>query len=426
MRKILFYTYFFLTMFEYTFASEKPLLINIADLNHYLKENSYETKRSEFAYEEKKLLTQSPWSYFIPEVTLFGGIKSHDQELEFEEKHFFGLRSSYTLLDGGEKKLNYKISHLDFQEARLEKEITLGKEGFEILTLLIKEVGLNEKLELLKDQEIKLEEISRKTKEKVRAGVLSAIESLTVGTKVKEIENYKLEIQEELSLILLEKRKKLYLNEKVSEENLSLKENLEEALLYLKKNNLSQSQERAKYEKNKISLEKSKLHTENDSNFLKPELKLFLEKGITRTVEGEHLEEGGSDRLVFGLEFELPLIHEAGKNFKEIYAAKTRQKIIEMENNKLSSDFEINKKINLKQVELKQLSLDRQISISKLKLNELNMKQKSVNSGLVEFPDYVESLVEWIEARLREFDKKEALALAYLNLQNETQEGALH
>lgn len=385
--------------------------ISIGELRNFLTGNTYETQISELVAEEKRSLNKSPWSYAIPEVSFFGGVKSHDQEVKMREGHFLGLRSTYTLLDGGEKKLGYRLGHLEYQSAEKEKNVVLGKEELEVLRLLIKEMGLNEKLSFIKGQQRKLDEVSSRSREKVRAGVLSTLEAFSIDVKLKELENLKLEIQEELSLLDLEKQKKI--NQKL--EKFSLKENLGEIIHFLKKNNLLLQHERLLAENNSLSLEKIKLQNENERNFFKPEVKLFLEKGLTRKIDGEFLEEGGSDRLVFGLEFEVPLLHESGKNFQEVYAAKTRQKILELEKDRLWQDLEANQKINAKQIEVKERSLERQVELSKLKLDKLNMKQRSVNSGLVEFPDYVESLLEWIEVRLTELEKQELLALAFLN-----------
>lgn len=396
-------------------ASEVSEVISVSDLQSYLDGRTIQGKIDHLNLEEKRTLKKSLWGQALPEVSLFGGIKSHQQELEVKENHYLGVRSTYTLFDGGEKNLEYNMSHLNLRAAEVEKNTRLSATTIEVLSILVKEMTLMEKKYFLSEQQKKLKEALNKSKEKVRAGVLSSLDLLGIEVKVKELANLEAQNEEELDLVLLEKKKKLF-SKTDQLEKIKLKEDLDQVIKYLKENNLStQLAEELIHEQN-IGLAKMKMTNDLDRSLIKPEVKLFLEKGLTRKIDGEFLEAEEEDRLVFGLEFELPLIHEAGKNFQESYAARTRQKILELESEALNSNLANSKEINLKLIENKEKSLQRQSELGKLKLNELGLKQKAVNSGLVEFPDYVDSLMEWIEVSLAELEKKEDLAQAFLKI----------
>lgn len=396
-------------------ASDVSEVISVSDLQSYLDGRTIQGKIDHLNLEEKRTLKKSFWGQTLPEVSLFGGIKSHQQELEVKENHYLGVRSTYTLFDGGEKKLEYNMSHLNLRAAEVEKNTRLSVTTMEVLSILIKEMTLAEKKNFLSEQQKKLKEALTKSKEKVRAGVLSSLDLLGIEVKVKELENLQAQNEEELGLVLLEKKKKLF-SKTDQLEKIKLKEDLDQVIKYLKENNLSTQLAEALTQEQNIALTKMKMTNDLDRSLIKPEVKLFLEKGLTRKIDGEFLEAEEEDRLVFGLEFELPLVHETGKNFQESYAARTRQKILELESEALSSNLINNKETILKLIENKEKSLQRQSELGKLKLNELGLKQKAINSGLVEFPDYVESLVEWIEVRLAELKKKEDLAQAFLKL----------
>lgn len=396
-------------------ASDVSEVISVSDLQSYLDGRTIQGKIDHLNLEEKRTLKKSLWGQTLPEVSLFGGIKSHQQELEVKENHYLGVRSTYTLFDGGEKKLEYNMSHFNLRAAEVEKNTRLSVTTMEVLSILIKEMTLAEKKNFLSEQQKKLKEALTKSKEKVRAGVLSSLDLLGIEVKVKELENLQAQNEEELGLVLLEKKKKLF-SKTDQLEKIKLKEDLDQVIKYLKENNLSTQLAEALTQEQNIALTKMKMTNDLDRSLIKPEVKLFLEKGLTRKIDGEFLEAEEEDRLVFGLEFELPLVHETGKNFQESYAARTRQKILELESEALSSNLINNKETILKLIENKEKSLQRQSELGKLKLNELGLKQKAINSGLVEFPDYVESLVEWIEVRLAELEKKEDLAQAFLKL----------
>lgn len=388
--------------------------ISITELTSLVDGNTYQSKIDQFTIDEKMRLRASPYSFALPEVSFFGGVKSHQKNIELKENQFLGLRSKYTLFDGGEKKLSYKLSQLDLTSAEKDKKIHLNAEINEFLTYLVKEKAILEKLEFLKSQEQKLSEVILKSKTKVRAGVLSPLALLSIEVKIKELENVKNGLQEELGLVHLEKTQK-FISKDEDIRKIILKESLDQAIHYLKQNNLGQGFELAQLEGKIVEVEKTQMQNIFDQNFIKPRVMLFVEKGLTRKIEGEHLESEEGDRLAFGLEFELPLVSEGGKNVQEFYAAKTRQKILELERDGLSANSETNKKINLLRIENNEKGLQRSSLIVELKQKELKLKESSVNSGLVEFPNYVESLVRWIEVRLAELEKKENLALSFLN-----------
>ncbi len=388
--------------------------ISLEEISGILSTSSLNSKRSELNVEEKKALARNSWDYLIPEVSLFGGVKSHENEIELKEKHFLGIRSTYTLFDGGEKRADFKLSQLNLNSSVNELDIALKKDEIALLNVLVKEKTILEKLDFLNSQSKNFEDLNNRANEKVRAGVLSSVEAFSVSVKVKELENTKLKLVEELELVKLEKNKILNLVNKENEE-LVLRESLSEIVNKLKNKFYVSSLEDSLVANNKLELEKLSLKNEIDNNYFKPVVSLFAEKGLTRTIEGEFLESDEANRLSFGIEFELPLLHESGQNFKEVYAAKTRQKILELERQSLLHNSVINKKINKERVQIKENALKRLVEFSKLKQNELTMFKKSINSGLIEFPDYVEIFVDWIEISLDEVEKKEELIEAFLS-----------
>lgn len=388
--------------------------ISLEEIAGILSNSTLNSKRSELNIEEKKALARNSWDYLIPEVSLFGGVKSHENEIELKKKHFLGIRSSYTLFDGGEKRAGFKLSQLNLNSSVNELNIVFKKDEIALLNILVKEKAILEKLDFFNAQSKKFEDLNNRANEKVRAGVLSSVESFSVSLKVKELENLKLELIEELEIVKLEKNKVLNLVNKENE-GLVLRETLSEIVNKLKSNLYLNSLEESLVTKNYLELEKLKIKNDLDSNYLKPVVSLFAEKGLTRTIEGEFLESDESNRLSFGIEFELPLFHESGQNFKEVYAAKTRQKILELERQSLEHNISINKKINKEKIQIKEKALTRQVEFNKLKQNELAMFKKSINSGLIEYPDYVEAFIDWVEVSLEEVEKKEELIQAILS-----------
>jgi outer membrane protein TolC len=153
-------------------------------------------------------------------------------------------------------------------------------------------------------------------------------------------------------------------------------------------------------------LDLDRIENQKERKILKPTIKAFAEKGLTRKIDGKYLEGDHQDRLVFGLNFEIPLIEEGARNIQELYAKKTREKILELkaqyEQTAMSKEHELNgiKKSNLnREIQRKEEKLKMYESLLKLSWNDVVRGQKEIN-------DYSEDLDEYLNEKLELIDHK--------------------
>ena len=90
----------------------------------FLQENNVKIKIENEKVNEAKDLKTSLKNNFIPELKIFGGIKSDEQKLEFKEEHYLGIRSELTLFDGGIRNLENNYSDKSLQMAEVNKNVT--------------------------------------------------------------------------------------------------------------------------------------------------------------------------------------------------------------------------------------------------------------------------------------------------------------
>lgn len=388
-------------IFASVFVNARAEDLLLRDVPRFLQENNVKIKIENEKVNEAKDLKTSLKNNFIPELKIFGGIKSDEQKLEFKEEHYLGIRSELTLFDGGIRNLENNYSDKSLQMAEVNKNVTqLELERFLTLSLF-EEVSINEKIGHLTTAESKQKEVLSKAKGKKSAGILSE-------TAVKEIEFILLSTQQknqELKdkLLSLKKERELFLG---VDDNINALDDFNSAYNFLMNNSLFNKRLSLQKMETETELDLDRIENQKERKILKPTIKAFAEKGLTRKIDGKYLEGDHQDRLVFGLNFEIPLIEEGARNIQELYAKKTREKILELkaqyEQTAMSKEHELNgiKKYNLnREIQRKEEKLKMYESLLKLSWNDVVRGQKEIN-------DYSEDLDEYLNEKLELIDHK--------------------
>lgn len=375
--------------------------LSVMEISNYIQQQDLKLKIQQEKVEEARALRTSVGSNFIPDVKLFGGIKSDEQKLEFKKEHFLGVRSELTLFDAGIKNLQNSYSEKQLQFSTLQKE-SVQVEQTKFLTLsLLEESALDEKINQTKNLEIKLRDVLARARGKKNAGILSE-------TAVKEIEYGLLLNQQKISefvdkkqLLIKEREWQLVLNEEVR-----LMENFDSAYAILIKNNSFETRLKLQQDVQLTELALQQVELQKERQWFKPEVKAFVEKGLTRKIDGEYLESDHQDRLVFGLNVEIPLLEAGGKNVLDFYAQKSAEKRLELEslyqNSIIAKEREFNtlkRQTHLRELQRKEEKLKQFDSLLILSWNDVVRGQKDIN-------DYAEQLTDHLNEKLELIDQK--------------------
>lgn len=375
--------------------------ISLSEVPAFLQKHDLKSKIENEKVLEANSLKANGLSNFIPELKIFGGIKSDEQKLEFEKEHYLGLRSELTLFDGGIRQLENRFLEKSAQHAELNKDnVSIENERFLMLSLL-EEAAFDEKIEQLKSFELKFREVLTKARGKKNAGILSE-------TAVKEIELKLLTVQQQNAELL--EQKKLLLKERelglALDVTLTAKEDFSSAYTYVMQNLMREKRLQLQQSTLDSEIALQQIEQKKDRSLFKPTLKAFAEKGMSRKIDGEYLESDHQDRLVFGLNLEIPLLEEGGKNVNEYYAKKSAEKRLELE-------VQYNSKVYSKERELSELkreSLSRELLRKEEKLKQfeslLKLSWNDVGRGQKEINDYSEQLKEHLDEKLELIDQK--------------------
>lgn len=375
--------------------------LSLKDVDRFLQSKDVRIKIENEKVLEAQSLTTSNMNNFIPELKMFGGIKSDEQKLEFEKEHFWGIRSELTLFDGGIRQLENEFSVQNLHASKLKKEtIALSNERFLVLSLF-EEAALKEKIEQLKLSESKQREVLSRARGKKNAGILSETALVEIEFNLLKNQQKISDFTDRLQILLKEREYQLALDDKIQ-----IQENFDKAYVYLLSQNSLEKRTRLQRDEQLAELHLEKIENQKERQLLKPKVLAFAEKGFSRKIDGEYLESDHRDRLVFGLNIEIPLLEEGAKNVNEYYAKKSKEKRLELAGQLASVETEKEREL----AEVKKAVLNRELQRKEEKLKRyealLKLSWTDVVRGQKEINDYSENLEELLNEKLELIDQK--------------------
>lgn len=392
------FKFFSLNLLLFTVNAEE---LSLKDVERFLQTKDVRIKIENEKVLEAQSLTTSNMNNFIPEIKMFGGIKSDEQKLEFEKEHFWGIRSELTLFDGGIRQLENEFSVQNLHASKLKKEtIALSNERFLVLSLF-EEAALKEKVEQLKLSESKQREVLSRARGKKNAGILSETALVEIEFNLLKNQQKISDFTDQLQILLKEREYQLALDDKIQ-----IQENFDKAYVYLISQNTLEKRTRLQRDEQLAELSLEKIENQKDRQLMKPKVLAFAEKGFSRKIDGEYLESDHRDRLVFGLNIEIPLLEEGAKNVNEYYAKKSKEKRLELAGQLASVETEKEREL----VEVKKAVLNRELQRKEEKLKRyealLKLSWTDVVRGQKEINDYSENLEELLNEKLELIDQK--------------------
>lgn len=375
--------------------------LSLKDVDRFLQSKDVRIKIENEKVLEAQSLTTSNMNNFIPELKMFGGIKSDEQKLEFEKEHFWGIRSELTLFDGGIRQLENEFSVQNLHASKLKKEtIALSNERFLVLSLF-EEAALKEKIEQLKLSESKQREVLSRARGKKNAGILSETALVEIEFNLLKNQQKISDFTDRLQILLKEREYQLALDDQIQ-----IQENFDKAYVYLLSQNSLEKRTRLQRDEQLAELHLEKIENQKERQLLKPKVLAFAEKGFSRKIDGEYLESDHRDRLVFGLNIEIPLLEEGAKNVNEYYAKKSKEKRLELAGQLASVETEKEREL----AEVKKAVLNRELQRKEEKLKRyealLKLSWTDVVRGQKEINDYSENLEELLNEKLELIDQK--------------------
>ncbi len=380
-------------------------IITIDEIRIKILNDSFAKIKNDHDSQIKSAGIKNGMNRYIPEVSLFGGMKSKKNEVDFSSDHFVGLRTQYRFLDGGERAL---LLNKNERESlfinQIDELVKLGQE-LKVLEVFAKESSLKEKHELISNQLISFQKIKKNAESKKLAGVLSILDYKKIESTERQLKQLLEITNSEIELVNIEKMK--VFNLQSSEKNYSLKESLDQINEYLERTKLNNKFTEITLKKKDFELETTRLDNLNVTSTMIPEGKVFVEKSLSRKIEGQFLDGDDTGNLTFGIEFEIPLIKENNSNFTSAYKARLSEKILELEKQEMQKRYQIESKLFLAKLNSNKVKIENFKRNIEDQTELLKIKENSIKNGLVSFLEYSDSSYELFQLKYELIELKE-------------------